>query len=388
MSEREPILNSDEFLSSTTVSSNRVGILPNNRETSTNGTGNSRRETISILIQAVLSLVLRLWLATMSVSILMYFVRRAMHPLVHSSGMLMDDRPVNLVVDGIDYDWEAIPAMFGQPLIAPISGPIMMIDNLACTSFEVDFPYIDTNTKAKYLQKDTQHLNITSDYYGSDEINWIGVVGRGGCPFDQKVLMMELAGFHATIVVNHATDLQRSTVRMSAHSLGSTINSFSAFMSYKDGIELKEVLQEEMDEIHWIQISQNEIEWFTKRSLMKSVVEMLILFMLVVLTGSGLFILGLCLKLGHNLAVHGDMFIMQTIHEASMLVLATSPETNPPKLAKITFPTRIVQESDLVEEWKSGGLLGHDNCPICIEEFEIGDTLRQLPCQHVFHSNW
>ena len=30
---------------------------------------------------------------------------------------------------------------------------------------------------------------------------------------------------------------------------------------------------------------------------------------------------------------------------------------------------------------------GHNECPICLTEFIVGDSLKKLPCGHLFHKN-
>jgi len=82
----------------------------------------SHQRAFSLLIEAMFALIMRLWLATLTVSILMYFLRRIpVHPLVHHSGSLMSEREADLVISD-DYILPVTPALFGKILGKPIKG--------------------------------------------------------------------------------------------------------------------------------------------------------------------------------------------------------------------------------------------------------------------------
>lgn len=44
----------------------------------------------------------------------------------------------------------------------------------------------------------------------------------------------------------------------------------------------------------------------------------------------------------------------------------------------ITLPTKEIAEGDLGED-------KNITCAICLDDFEVGITVRQLPCNHQFH---
>ena len=81
-------------------------------------------EVLLLLLQALGSLIFRLWLATVTISMLMYFVRRvSIHNIRHQNGQLISDRVVNIVnVGAEDIKFVATPALFGQVLKDSVRG--------------------------------------------------------------------------------------------------------------------------------------------------------------------------------------------------------------------------------------------------------------------------
>jgi hypothetical protein len=200
---------------------------------------------------------------------------------------------------------------------------------------------------------------------------------------------MQKAGFHTVLIFNQAGESKEATVRMSAHSLGNEITASAAFMTRANGIELVTKIIGSGKGYGFLDIKPFDPLWISKDILWSGVVDMFVLLVLVVLTGSGFMTFGLIINLGHNYIVHGRFYFAETVREASLLILNGGSENpNPPKLDKITFPTRILDEKDFVHEWTCGGLKGHENCPICIEEFQVGNQVRELPCRHIFHAAW
>lgn len=221
--------------------------------------------------------------------------------------------------------------------------------------------------------------------------SWIGLVERGGCPFDQKVYYMQKAGFSSVLVYNQLGEHKDASVRMSSHSMGGEITSFAAFLSRASGISLKYQLfgNNGKSGVKFLEIKSKPIQWMSRQLLVNGLVDMAVLFLLVVITGSGFFLFGIVLNLSHNLFVHGQMFALETIHEACLVVLAVSNQIpTQPKLQSVEFPCRRLDETSLNNDWRHGGIKGQESCPICIEDFQIGDQVRELPCLHIFHDTW
>ncbi|KAJ3268174.1 hypothetical protein HDV01_003357 [Terramyces sp. JEL0728] len=307
------------------------------------------RRVMSLFLKALLSLIFRLWIATLTVSVLMYFVRRVpLQPIVHHSGKLVREQILEASIAGEQNDWQVTPALFGAPFESEI------------TDYKIDMEIKDHSL--------------------------IGLVTRGGCEFDRKAFHMQNAGFTVALIYNNDNEQALANIRMSSHSMGDKVQIMAGFMNLYQATQLLDIIEDKQS--HLLKITLPYQEWINKKIVISGLIDMLLLFALVVVTGTGFLLLGLAINIGHNLVTRGQFLTLETIHEASILILAISPSSNPPKLEKITFPTKILAESDLTASWKEGGIAGHESCPICIEEFEVGNVLRELPCHHVFHDTW
>lgn len=86
------------------------------------GYSGSHQRAFSLLMEAMSALIVRLWVATLTVSVVMYFLRRIpVHPLVHHSGLLMSDREVDLAISS-NISLTGTPALFGNIMGEPFSG--------------------------------------------------------------------------------------------------------------------------------------------------------------------------------------------------------------------------------------------------------------------------
>ena len=217
-------------------------------------------------------------------------------------------------------------------------------------------------------------------------VNWIGVVQRGGCPFDTKVLNMQKAGFKACLIFNNQNSNLEPSIRMSAHTLNHKITIFSAFMSREEGLEFSSIILQDTNPI--FELRKRESIWISRDLLLAGIIDIIVLFVLVVVTGTSFILIGLSINLLHNLYTTGTLNLIQTLQEASILILSGQKTSNPPKLSKITFPMRTLMPNTFSNCWREGGVKGHEQCPICIEEFVVGSKVRDLPCLHIFHVDW
>ena len=95
----------------------------------------SNQRIFFLLLEALFALIVRLWLATVSVSLLMYILRRmSMHSLVHQSGSLMSDAEVEVSIFGKRTQYRhhlpATPALFGEIISAPIVGTSLYVTTI------------------------------------------------------------------------------------------------------------------------------------------------------------------------------------------------------------------------------------------------------------------
>ena len=364
-----------------------------------------RSEVVLLLLQALASLIFRLWLATITISILMYFVRRvSVHNIRHQNGTLISDRNVEIL--GAGSRFTGTPALFGKVLKDTLRGPAMFVNVDGCREFEFEFPKFDQSLLGPAIIDDEHDAGTDGLEPGHEleqvlearsqnesrklglqkptkEVNWIAVVQRGGCPFDTKVLNMQRAGFKAALIFNNQQSLE-PTIRMSAHS-DTKIDIFSAFMTRDEGLELASLV---LQDTVILELKSRHSVWMSRDLLLSGLIDIVVLFVLVVITGTTFIFLGLALNLLHNLYTTGTLNLVQTLQQASILILSGQKTTNPPKLSKITFPKRILDTATINNSWREGGVKGHEQCPICIEEFVVGNTVRDLPCRHIFHTEW
>jgi hypothetical protein len=81
----------------------------------------------SLLLKALFALIVRLWIATLSISMIMYFLRRIpVNPMLHHSGRIINDKPVVLSW-GKEQEWTATPALFGSIIGEEIRGTMLFI---------------------------------------------------------------------------------------------------------------------------------------------------------------------------------------------------------------------------------------------------------------------
>ncbi|KAI8813500.1 hypothetical protein BJ742DRAFT_788508 [Cladochytrium replicatum] len=340
----------------------------------------------------------------------------------------------------------AIPALFGRSLDNSVISLLMVLNGIdGCDPFHVpfpDMPFGSTLAGAKPqddadLTKRKQWKMVTPpngvgqrEYLGEDIeeefdddlselpplldydlLPWVAVFTRGGCPFDVKIYNAQLAGFSGAIVYNHPTATKRKDapfedlpVRMSSNTLGENVDILAMFVTQRVSQLLRKFAIPIVDEkgkgrhsmlvaaLHpsnmlWtgdqIDFPFNGSFMFLALSNYDLAVVSLLLF------SASCALLWLVLLLGRNAILY-----------AHAGALEHARNRKPPTLEKVDFPLRIITEADLApnDDLEKGKLASEteygscaifptsrDCCAICIDEFAVGNQVRQLPCRHQFH---
>ncbi|KAI8894532.1 hypothetical protein BC833DRAFT_213686 [Globomyces pollinis-pini] len=199
---------------------------------------------------------------------------------------------------------------------------------------------------------------------------------------------LQQAGFKTVLIYNQPRRLPHELVRMSIHS-DKLIKSRGIFMSREDGMDLK--TRYNSQQVTTITIKHVEELQVQQRLYWKMARDMFIQFVLVFLNVYGFFLMLISFNMVQNYCDNGSVQFLDSLQEAISLILNPDfdfTETLPQTLEYNTLPERQITELDLQTEWKEGGIKGQDVCPICLDQFVINDTARDLPCRHVFHDTW
>ena len=369
--------------------------------------------------------------------------------------------------------YTAIPALFGSELGQEVIMPVVVVKNDGCRASKQSFPTLSLKqqewikreqkklrrgkangddehlydyedegydgdndedgviynglfraTDDRYINSDNsqRHLNARSVNTTDDDapLNWIALVQRGGCPFDEKVYSLWKSGFDTVIVYNnHASSyksihdlrfgakpqsyktriesvLQNSDLplRMSAHSsFYMMIDVISMFMTNRDATMLLEKAQEVSDlRNETLVLKLSPSTWgFRARNgtLFGFLIDMLFLFVSVVLCGTIFLVSCLILSVVRNFALAGHFFFVETLVEGCNLILNQHPSVapNPPSLKKIPFPILKMTQKEIDENLETNSGVC-ECCAICIDDFEAGCEYREFPCRHKFHATW
>lgn len=176
-----------------------------------------------------------------------------------------------------------------------------------------------------------------------DPDQWIVLIKRtpsiyGNCSFDLKVRNAQLAGYKAVIIYNSESD---NLIKMSSSGIYD-ITIPSVFISHSDGLEIGTfytylnrtyaVINNDDDNLNYL----------------------LIPFICVV---------AVCFIIAVSIFVSKFAFHVYKLRKNRF-----------PKSALKKIPTRKYQKTDK-----------YDTCPICLNEYEEGEKMRILPCEHAYH---
>ncbi|KAL2915965.1 hypothetical protein HK105_204389, partial [Polyrhizophydium stewartii] len=291
----------------------------------------------------------RLWAASLVVYALFVLVRRLPPTAAASAGVAGDEPPrdttvqiavLNPALRPALHAPLAVPALFGRLRLGPVAAALAPRVHVAC------------------------------------------LVARGGCPFDQKVYALQLAGCDSVIVHNNgsmpahhragppgadpaaasSSPTSRSAaldlpVRMSAHTIHSLITVQAMFLTQVDAGYLRRLARMAHDaanETLLIQMTPTEWGGFLgspAASLWSLALDMVFLVLSAVICSTCFLTLCLVLSVARNLVVFGQLCFIETLVEGSLIILAQGPYAPPPqpppKLRSVPFPLRVLTALDL-----------------------------------------
>uniref|UniRef100_A0A0B7ACF4 RING-type E3 ubiquitin transferase n=2 Tax=Arion vulgaris TaxID=1028688 RepID=A0A0B7ACF4_9EUPU len=209
--------------------------------------------------------------------------------------------------------------------------------------FGPDFPYDGLEGHLLYAEPDSQACGpVKPPPSTNNKYFWILLIARGGnCQFSDKVLNAQLHNYSAAIVHNY--DHKDGLIPMGGD--GTRVSIPSTFVGWKDGMELKRLYSYYTHKEYIIRILEDESIDYT---------SYLWPFLLV---------LAICI-----LMVMIFLILKFLRDYASRRFSRLSNK----HLKKI--PIRKYKKGDY-----------YDTCAICLEEYEEGEKIRVLPCDHVYH---
>lgn len=175
--------------------------------------------------------------------------------------------------------------------------------------------------------------------------NWIALILRNGCKFDDMVLNAQNLGYQGVIIQNHFKD--DSLVAMGGDSHMSEVNIPSVFVGWTSGFEIGRKYCYGCSFLNYtITINNNTPQDFKSYILWP--------FAIVV----------------------GTCFILML----SFMIFKWCRDISKRKKSRLS--TKVLKKIP-TKKFKKGD--DYDVCAICLDDYEEGDKLRILPCSHAYH---
>jgi hypothetical protein len=221
------------------------------------------------------------------------------------------------------------------------------------------------------------------------------MIPRGNCTFYQKIMNAQTAGFDGIIIYNKADDPARS-IRISANQLEKVVT-HAYYLTARDAKTILYAAKRTTSTPATISITPIEYRFPFEFNILKSFLfvfmELIVLLMTVIFSASIVLSSSLMILLIRNITILGEFRLYDTILEGSYILLDMRSDDYMPKLSPMClnsdFPVKILTQSDFDKNSANDPnreCFTLDCCSICLDEFEIENAARILPCKHAFHT--
>ncbi|NXV48499.1 RN149 ligase, partial [Uria aalge] len=184
---------------------------------------------------------------------------------------------------------------------------------------------------------------------------WIALVARGGCTFKDKVTNAARKRAAAVVIYNEAR-FGNSTVSMSHLGTGNTV---VIMVGYPKGIEILEPVRRGIPVKMTIVVGTRHVQEYISGQSVVFVAIAFITMMIISLAWLIFYYIQRFLYTGSQFGSQGHR--KETKKAISQLQLHT------------------------VKRGEKGLDVDVENCAVCIENYKLKDTVRILPCKHIFH---
>ncbi|KAJ7425296.1 E3 ubiquitin-protein ligase RNF149 [Willisornis vidua] len=188
-----------------------------------------------------------------------------------------------------------------------------------------------------------------------DPPTWIALVARGGCTFKDKVTNAARKRAAAVVIYNEAR-FGNSTVSMSHLGTGNTV---VIMVGYPKGIEILEPVRRGIPVRMTISVGTRHVQEYISGQSVVFVAIAFITMMIISLAWLIFYYIQRFLYTGSQFGNQGHR--KETKRVISQLQLHT------------------------VKRGEKGLDVDVENCAVCIENYKLKDTVRILPCKHIFH---
>lgn len=383
---------------------------PNSNEIEPTWASPSTTFVIAQVIKAVVVFIGRLWVAYLFISLLYMMVHQI--PTSISNPLSPNEHPAigyHLKVLNSDVRMRVtriygIPALFGSSLKRPLYAPLLLLKGIdGCHSFETNFPNTSLLMNAVTSMDPDWNRVVSEAQNATLDLPWIGMMPRGGCPFDTKVFNIQQSGFKGAIIYNDETlpysqNRPDIGIRMATFLKGDQVEILAMFLRRFDSSQLLEALRQAKSDPPILILKIAPADWnyrignVSLSDLLQDMIAFLIDLSLFACT-----FLGGCfgLALLRNVMVYHRLMLVETLISGSDFLLSSDTIVYPaPKLVSIPFPKRILGPGDITSmnddtpSIASSRKISNTCCAVCIEDYEEGDTVRDLPCGHIYHAGW